>query len=56
MGMFRSSVHACLSRVAHRDDSVRDETKFIADHRNGFHPAVDAGGYQIPASVIVVKT
>ncbi len=45
MGMFRFSVHARLSRVAHRDDSARDEAKFVADHRNCFHPAIDTGGY-----------
>ena len=56
MGMFRSSVHARLSRVAHRNDGVCDETKFIADDRNRFHPAVDAGGDQVPPPVVIVKT
>jgi hypothetical protein len=50
------SVNARLPAVAHRHNSARDETKFIADDRNRFHPAIDAGGHQIPPSVVVVKT
>jgi hypothetical protein len=49
-------VNACLPRIAHGNDRARDETKLVADYRYGFHPAVGAGGYQVPPSVVVVKT
>ncbi len=52
----RVLVDSCLSRIAHGNDRARDETKLVADDRYGFHPAVGAGGDQVPPSVVVVKT